>query len=649
MSYLKFDKEELVNLEYSLPREVLAVNKTGGYLNTTIVGCNTRKYHGLFVLPIEKYEGRRYVLLSSMDETLIQHGSEFNLGIRLYGKNIYEPRGHKYIVDFECDKAVTMTYRVGGIKLSKSMLFMHNKEQLLIKYTLLDAHSATYLRLRPFLAFRDIHELTHANDSADTGHRTVENGAAYRMYEGFPDVNIQLSKRGEYVHFPNWYYNVEYSEERRRGFEYKEDLFNPGYFQLPIEKGETVVVSISTKPVEAGSLIPLYAAEEAKRTALQDYSDCLRRAAKQFIVSSGDSASKEIYSGYTWLRRGLRETFIALPGITLYADGDETAFNEILEAALKIYDRQLRHGARQVDAALWLFQVLQEYIRFTGKEEDVWKKYRALLTEIIQSFADGKRMGVSLADNGLLWVRMSGVATSWMGAYDKDGNPITERAGFQVETNAFWYNAVCFMMEMEKKYGGADEASVYLWHGIKERLDVNFRNVFWISGRNYLADYVDEAGQNIFVRPNQIFTCALEYSPLTEAEKGSVMEVVKKELLTVRGIRTLSPNNPLYKGIYDGNQESRDQAYHQGSTRVWLLTYYIEAMLKLYGSHFVRKAEELVAAFEEDMTVHGVGAICELYDGNPPHNPHGAISSSVATASLLRSEYFVNQYKKEEK
>lgn len=647
---MKFDKEELVNLEYSLPREVLATNKTGGYLNTTIVGCNTRKYHGLFVLPIEKYEGRRYVLLSSLDETLIQHGSEFNLGIRLYGKNTYEPRGHKYIVDFECDKAVTITYMVGGIRLSKSMLFLHNKEQLLIKYTLLDTHAATYLRLKPFLAFRDIHELTHANDVADTGCRLVENGSSYRMYEGFPDVNVQLSKQAEYVHYPDWYYDVEYSEERRRGFEYKEDLFNPGYFQLPIEKGESVVVSISTKPVNVESLLSLYEKEERSRISLQDYSDCLRRAAKQFIVSpSGKQDWKEVYSGYTWLRKGLRETMIALPGITLYADGDVEVFDEILKTALKVYDRQLMCGSKQVEAALWLFHVLQEYIRFTGKDAEVWAKYKEILVQIVQSFADGRRMGVSLADNGLLWVRLNGVATTWMNAYDKNGNPITERAGFQVETNAFWYNAICFMCEMEKKFGGVDKASVYLWYGIRERIDASFRKVFWMSDHNCLADYVDEAGQNKFIRPNQIFPCVLEYSPLTDEEKGNVMETVRKELLTERGIRTLSPGNLLYKGVYDGNQDIRDHAYHQGSTRVWLLTYYIEAMCRLYGGLFVKKAEELIAAFEEDITVHGVGAVCELYDGNPPHNPHGAISSSVATASLLRSEYLVNQYKKEEK
>ena len=220
MSYLKFDKAELVNLEYSLAREVLATNKTGGYLNTTIVGCNTRKYHGLFVLPLKNFDNRRYVLLSSLDETLMQHGRDFNLGIRCYGKNIYEPRGHKYIVDFEFEKYPTIIYRVGGMVFSKSMLFLHNKEQLLIKYTLLDAHSDTTLRLRPFLAFREIHALTHANDGVDCGWSPAENGASFRLYDGFPQVSIQISRKNVYFHNPDWYYNVEYSEEKRRGFLY---------------------------------------------------------------------------------------------------------------------------------------------------------------------------------------------------------------------------------------------------------------------------------------------------------------------------------------------------------------------------------------------------------------------------------------------
>ena len=646
MSYLKFDKAELVNLEYSLAREVLATNKTGGYLDTTLVGCNTRKYHGLFVLPVKCFENRRYVLLSSLDETLIQHGRDFNLGIHCYGKNNYEPRGHKYMVDFEFDKYPVMTYRVGGILFSKSLLFLHNKEQLLIKYTLLDAHSATTLRLRPFLAFREIHTLTHANPEADRGYVPVENGAAYCLYEGFPSVNIQLNKKNDYVHCPDWYYNIEYLEEQRRGFQYEEDLFTPGYFDLPIKKGESVVVSVSTAPVSTKGLAGVFTREAAKRISLQSYDDCLKRAAKQFIVNSGKGL-KEIYSGYTWLGKGLRETLIALPGLTLFADGDTGLFEEILDSTFKIYGQQLMHGSKQVDAALWLFWAIQQYSMFTGDSQGTWLRYKDRLKPILKTFLDGGRMGVSLSDNGLLWARMNGVAMTWMNAYDSDGNPVTERGGWQVEVNAFWYNAVCYVLDMESRYG-KDKRLVYQLQTLKEKMDQSYYATFWVADRHELADYVDENGQNVCTRPNQMFTCALKYSPLSEEVKGEIMECVKRELLTARGIRTLSPKNPLYKGVYDGDQNQRDHAYHQGATRVWLLTFYIEAIFKLYGGMFQRRATELIGAFEEDIERHGIATFCELYDGDPPHNPHGAISSSVATAALLRSEYFVNQYKKEE-
>ena len=452
MSYLKFDKAELVNLEYSLVREVLATNKTGGYLNTTIVGCNTRKYHGLFVLPVKNFDSRRYVLLSSLDETLIQHGRDFNLGIRCYGKNVYEPRGHKYIVDFEFDKYPVITYRVGGIKFSKSMLFLHNKEQLLIKYTLLDAHSATVLRLRPFLAFREIHTLTHANDAADRNYAAVDGGAAFRLYDGFPAVNIQINRKNDYFHNPDWYYNVEYQEEKRRGFPYEEDLFTPGYFELPMKKGESVIVSVSTSPAAVKGLAGVFTREEARRISLQSYDDCLRRAAKQFIINSGRGL-KEIYSGYTWLGKGLRETMIALPGLTLFADGDTGTFEEVLESAFRIYGQQIFHGSRQADAALWVIWAVQQYASFTGDAQGVWLKYRDRLKIILRSFVEGGRMGVRLDDNGLLWVGMNGVAMSWMNAYDSEGVPVTERAGYQVETNAFWYNAVAYLLDMESRYG----------------------------------------------------------------------------------------------------------------------------------------------------------------------------------------------------
>ncbi len=642
MSYLKFDKSELVNLEYSLLREFLVTNDAGGYLNTTIIGCNTRKYHGLFVLPIEQFEGRRYVLLSSMDETLIQQSQEFHLGIRCYGKNHYEPRGHKYIVDCKFDKTASIEYMVGGMHLRKSILFMSNKERMLIKYTLLDANSPTTLRLTPFLAYREIHTLTRENDGARTNFDVIENGAAFNMYEGFPDVNIQLDKKNDYVHRPYWYNNVSYMEEQRRGFDYQEDLLAPGYFELPLKKGESVIVSVSTAPVSPKGMSALYTKEENNRIPISSFDDCLRKSAKQMIFSS-QKGLKEIYSGYTWLGKGLRETMLALAGVTLYADGNEKTFRDILDSAFKIYSKQIINGSKQVEAALLIFWVLQQYAEFTGDDKTLWTKYKTKLKAIIQSFVDGTRMGVHMnADNGMLWAKMNGVAMTWMNAYNADGNPITERGGFQVEVNAFWYNAVCYMIEMGERYG-SEKKFTYCLQEIKEKIEANFHRMFWIEERQHLADYVDEAGQNIFTRPNQIIACALPYSPISEQTRAYVMEAVKRELLTVRGIRTLSPKNPLYKGVYNGDQEQRDQAYHQGSTRVWLLSFYVEAMLKLYGDVFKRKAKELIDAFEEDIAVHGVASICELYDGDPAHSPHGAIASSVATAALLRSEYLINK------
>ncbi|MDZ4059287.1 MAG: glycogen debranching enzyme N-terminal domain-containing protein, partial [Bacteroidales bacterium] len=218
MAYLEFNKKELVNLEYSLKREFLSTNHAGGYLNTTISGCNTRKYHGLLVLPIEKFRGEKHVLLSSLDETLIQHGKEFNLGIHCYGE-VYEPRGHKYITNLEIDKVVAITYAVGGMVLRKVMMLCNREDQILIRYTLLEANSPTKLRLKPFLAFRNIHALSKANSDANTRYTEIEKGKSFCLYDGFPPLNMQINTTSEFISSPDWYYNIEYKEESRRVFE----------------------------------------------------------------------------------------------------------------------------------------------------------------------------------------------------------------------------------------------------------------------------------------------------------------------------------------------------------------------------------------------------------------------------------------------
>lgn len=638
MAYLQFNKEELVNLEYSLNREVLSANHAGGYLNTTIVGCNTRKYHGLLVVPIDNFGGDKCVLLSSLDETLIQHEKEFNLGIHRYG-NIYEPRGHKYITNFEIDKVVAITYGVGGIVLRKVIMLCNNEEQVLIRYTLLEAHSPTILRLKPFLAFRNIHSLSKANTNADKKYRDIENGKSFKMYEGFPDLNLQLNAKNEFISNSDWYYNIEYKEESRRAYDSKEDLFVPGYFELPIKKGQTIIFSASTKEEDPASLTYKFTKNINQRRHRDSFQSCLQIAAKQFIIHDGEDTN--IFAGYPWLDKNMRDTLIALPGLTWYANGDLGKFKDVLETIVRRYSDYLVKTNKKTDVPLWFFWTLQHYAKALESNSKVWKVYKELLKEILNSYKDGSRQNVNMHENGLLWAEERGVATSWMDAY-VSGEPVTERAGYQVELNSLWYNAICFALKMASKT--KDKTFVDEWTPIKEKIEKNFVKAFWIESREYLADYVGPEGQNKYVRPNQLLTCAFDFSPINDEIKSKVLQSVKQELLTTRGIRTLSPENSKYKGEYDGDQFTRDMAYHQGTTRVWLLGFYIEASLKLYGATFANTARELISAFEEDLTVRCIGSISEIYDGDPPHQPHGCISYSNSVSAILRAMRLVEQF-----
>ena len=642
MAYLQFNKAELVNLEYSLKRELLATNRAGGYCNTTIVGCNTRKYHGLMAVPIEKFGGHRYMLLSALDETLLQHGMPFNLGIHCYG-DIYEPRGHKYIVDFEMDPYPVITYRVGGMLFKKEILFVVGTGQLLIRYTLLDAHSHTVLRLKPYLAFRSIHALTVANGDADTHYQPEEGGVSFCLYRDFPRLHLQISKPSEYVHVPDWYKDIVYKEEYRRGFDCKEDLLVPGFFEMPLAKGESIVFSASTEPVAPRNLKAQFTREAKRRMPRTDYDTCLKAAAEQLFAYEGPFT--RICTGFSWHEiGGMRETAIALPGLTLYNTGDVKLFEKILSDSIAEHKDEFLNGSDQVESPLRLTEAVQHLARFTGDEAGAWKKYGKFLKQVVQSYLNG-RPEAKVRTNGLLWAEKPGVALSWMNAYI-GGQPVTERRGYQVETNCLWYNAVCFALDMEKRYGKAG-AFTARCEEVKAAIEACFYDLFWVEERHHLADYVDEMGQNVFTRPNQLYACSLDYSPVSEDVQAEILHAVSRELVTTRGIRTLSPKNPRYRSRYDGNQIERDTATHNGCTRPWLLGAYVAASFKIHGASFAREAQALIDGFQEDLNIHGIAAVAEIYDGDPPYIPHGAINSALSVSEILRVKYLIKQNKEE--
>lgn len=645
MAFLKFNKSELVNLSYSLKREIICANKTGAYCNTSIVTCNTRRYHGLLAVPIDAFGGKKHLLLSSLDESLILNGKRFNLGIHCYG-SVYEPRGHKYIIDFEADPVPKITYRVGEIVFTKSILLVPDSDQVMIRFELVNAPAKVKLLLSPFLAFRDIHALTDENPNARTEGWEIPNGVAFNLYEGFPDLNMQFNTKDvSFATAPCWYKGITYSDEYRRGFACKEDLYVPGRFETEMKPGDAIVFSASVALANPSGLKRKFDFYVAKAAKITTYHEQLVHCAD--LLKQDRGGHKMITAGFSWLYTGLlRETLEALPGLTLYANGDKAEFEEILDNLIADNQERLFHRTTQVEAPLRLADTLGRYIGFGADPKAVWKKYGPTVKGIIESYLPGRRVEVAMHPNGLLWAQLDHWALSWMNTY-VDGNPVTERAGYQVETNAMWFQSVLFAVTMERKYSPSDSAFLKEWSHILDLIRENFQNTFWNARAGYLADYVDNAGQHLEVRPNMLYALVGEDIPVEPEIARRVLQVIDNELVTRRGIRTLSPRHSEYKGVYEGSQTDRDLAYYNGCCLTSLLGPYCEVCFKMKGAAFLNKAQWLVNGFYEDLNKHGVGAFSELYDGDPPHEPHGAISSALSTAALLEVEYLKNKYKEE--
>ena len=645
MAFLKFNKSELVNLSYSLKREIICANKTGAYCNTSIVTCNTRRYHGLLAVPIDAFGGKKHLLLSSLDESLILNGKQFNLGIHCYG-SVYEPRGHKYIIDFEADPVPKITYRVGEIVFTKSILLVPDSDQVMIRFELVNAPAKVKLLLTPFLAFRDIHALTDENPNARTEGWEIPNGMAFNLYDGFPDLNMQFNTKDvSFETAPCWYKGITYSDEYRRGFACKEDLYVPGHFETEMKPGDAIVFSASVAIANPSGLKRKFDSFVAKAAKITTYHEQLVHCAD--LLKQDRGGHKMITAGFSWLYTGLlRETLEALPGLTLYANGDKAEFEEILDNLIADNQERLFHRTTQVEAPLRLAGALGRYIEYGADPKAVWKKYGPTVKGILESYLPGRRVEVAMQPNGLLWAQLDHWALSWMNTY-VDGNPVTERAGYQVETNAMWFQSVLFAVTMERKYSPSDSAFLKEWSHILDLIRENFQNTFWNAGSGYLADYVDNAGQHLEVRPNMLYALVGEDIPVEPEIAQRVLQVIDNELVTRRGIRTLSPRHSEYKGVYEGSQTDRDLAYYNGCCLTFLLGPYCEVCFKMKGAAFLNKAQWLVNGFYEDLNKHGVGAFSELYDGDPPHEPHGAISSALSTAALLEVEYLKNKYKEE--
>lgn len=644
MSYLQFDKTLMTNLQESLPKEILRSNRSGAYSCSTIVDCNTRKYHGLLVVPIPEMDDENHVLLSSLDETVIQHGAEFNLGLHKYQGDNFSPKGHKYIREFNCQQVPTTIYGVGGVLLKKEKVFQHYENRILVRYTLLEAHSATTLRLRPFLAFRSVREYTHENQYASREYTEINHGIKTRMYPGYPELYMQLDKKNQFVFCPDWYRGVEYPKEQERGYSFNEDLYVPGYFECDIKKGESVTFSAGLSEIKVSQLQNIVDFEVNSRTPRDNFFHCMVNSAHQFY--NHRDGENYILAGYPWFKCRARDMFVSLPGLTLVNDEIEK-FELFMETARKgiedfINGRPLSvriYEMEHPDVLLWAVWCIQQYANIVS-EVKCMEKYGDLLRAIMDFMLEGKHPGMELRENGLLWADGKESPITWMNS-TSNGKPIVPRSGYIVEFNALWYNALKFCAQVCLAMNYTERGQMYEERALLAK--DSFVDVFW-NEHGYLLDYVDEDPQDWSVRPNMIFAVALDFSPLDKKQQKSVLDICTKELLTPKGLRSLSPKSSGYNPMYVGPQIQRDYAYHQGTAWPWLAGFYMEACLKVYKYSRISFIERQLVGYEEELFYHCLGTLPELFDGNPPFHGRGAISFAMNVGGILRVLKLMEKY-----
>lgn len=638
MSYLKFDKNLMINLEQSLSKEMLRTNQAGAYHCSSIVGCNTRKQHGLLVIPIPEMDNKSFVMLSSLDETVIQHGAPFNLGLHRYSGGVYSPNGHKYIREYDCESVPRTTYRVGGVILTKEMVFISQENRILIRYTLVDAHSATTLQFRPFLAFRETNQLVVQNDRLNQNYNEIKNGVSFCLYDGFPTLYMQFSHKPTWVQNPNWYNGIEYVKDLERGIPYTEDLWVPGYFEIPIKKGESIIFSAGVEEMSPRSMAKLYETEVASRTCRTSFYNCLKNAAKQFYIKDQDG--EFIISGYPWGQIRARDTFIALPGTTLAINHTED-FHDIMSTAAKALDNYIEnelldtriHGIDLPDVPLWAIWSIQQYAKNLGFDA-ARERYMPFIAKILNWIIAGGHANLQVETSGLVGTTGTNTPVSWMNV-TSNGWPLIPRSGLLVEFNALWYNALMFaynLSEGDETYAKKRET----WLTIAEQAKPAFIETF-LNDYGYLYDYVNGHHADLAVRPNMAIAIGLDYSPLDRRQRKGVLDVVTRELLTPKGLRTLSPKSYGYQPFYVGSPEERERAYHNGPARPWLMGMYADAYIKVFGMSGISYIDRMLIGFEDEMSQNCIGTISQLYDGNPPFTGRGAISQATNVAEVLRT------------
>lgn len=647
MGSIKFDSTLLTDFDQASKREYIETNTLGAYSSSTLAGVNTRKYHGTFVLRQPQIDHHSYVLLNALHEIVDINDSIYELGVHQYPLTAH-PEGYQYLSSFELNKIPTFEFEVGGSKIQKEIQFAPDKNQLLIRYSLVEGERLS-LGVKPFSSFRRIHKLRSADDR-DVKVINVKNGVAYCMEEGYDTLFIQTSNNNEFFPQKDWHYKAEYLEELKRGYDFQEDLYSIGLLLFELEEGNPVTISLSTQEEDLKGINDQFENILNDKPVLNGLDAYLEKAADQFISKTADKGV-EICAGLHWFGRWGRDTFLSLPGLTIYRENPNP---EVCKKVLKTMLQDLKGGLltnigvgaaaryNSADASLWFFWALQEYVDATNSASETWAAFKKEINHILDNYKEGTLYNIHMKPNGLLYGGQEDVALTWMDAM-VDGYPVTPRAGYTVELNALWFHAISFSLDMAKAVG--DTEFISKWESIPVSLKPAFKEMFWDEEKGYLADACEDDSKDWSFRPNQAFATALKYSVCDKEMSKSILKKVEEKLLTPRGLRTLSQDDEKYIGLYNGDQKTRDYSYHQGIVWPWLLGHFAKGYVMAFGKSALPLLEQIYNGFESDLEHYGIGSIAEIYDAEPPFTAKGTISQAWSVSELIRIKALINQLK----
>ncbi|MFH0921628.1 MAG: amylo-alpha-1,6-glucosidase [Fibrobacterota bacterium] len=646
---LKLDRNEVLNLEYTLKKEYLVTNGKGGYASSTLLDCHTRKYHGLLVLPLAR-QGKMFNLLSKLEAMVEIDKKDFNLSTNKY-PGVFYPTGHQFVDNIAVKDFPVTTYKIGDMKLVKSVLMPEGGETVLVRYDLAASQKPVVLKLTPLLAYREIHGLSHENMHIRPRAFVDKQGIKVEPYAEMPPLFMHTSVLSHFYPSPTWWKSFEYLKERNRGYPYQEDLFAPGIFEVRLKKGDSVIFRASTAKA-TGTLekewkAAVLACSKAAKPFIKETEPLrtLKTSAAHYLYQT-PSGQPGVIAGYHWFREHGRDTFTALAGLTLCRNDNATAF-AILKRFAKLEKgglmpviideagRPFQYGP--VDIPLLYIRAVQQYLALSGDKKGVEKDLLKTLVAILTAFLDGKVPHAGVRADGLLYAGDASTRLTWMDsvAYDR---PVTPRNGAAVEINALWYNALRFLAE---QFGARlDKAFLLRIEAAAKSYAASFTDAFWNSAEHCLADrYLGSGNRDTAIRPNQLFAAGLPYVTLTADQIKMVLAAVEEHLVTPFGLRTLSPRDIDYMSEYAGHQSNRDRAAHQGMVWPWLIGIYTDALLKVSDKKAVQKrlASSFSEILENHLSYYGVFQVSEMHTPNPPHIAKGTMGQAANLAEIIRA------------